>query len=212
MLALRFKSSLESIDPFFEPHEPYIDPFSATLVCLDLDSNRETKLGQLEGYHFRLGNACNDRASLFDIFDSHSQEVFDIYQSVLADESVRMRCEKLDYFDFQDLVYVARLKINKPWRGRKLGLAALLALSRRFGSTGGLLLNAHPLEGKRDQVQAARKKLEAYYAKAGFRRISAPRSRDCYMLLPHALVGKTLKDIRFNEDALIEEIEAAQVA
>lgn len=212
MLALRFKPSYEYLSPTFGTHEAYIDPFFAALIYIDTEGGREVKIGQVEGYHFRLGNACNDHASLFDIFDSHSQEVYDIYQSVLADNAVMARCEKLEYYDFQDLVYIARLKINKPWRGRKLGLAALIALSRRFGSTGGLLLNAFPLEGDRDQSRAAQKKLSTYYAKAGFRRISSPRSRDCYMLLPHAMVGKTLQDIRFDEYAILDEIKAAQVA
>lgn len=161
----------------------------------DDDNNRELA-GRFSLFYVDAERAINERASLFEALDCHSQTMLDYYQLFeengeygFSDRVMKIVPEGtvVNY----NLLVVDRIEILPKFRGKKLGLRVLRQIMNRFAcGTDIVALKPFPLqfEGMSPGIEAATKwreemglaqmtkhkrvatkKLRDYYASAGFR-------------------------------------------
>ena len=117
--------------------------------------------------------------------DSHSQTTYDcgeaVYQMASRVNNFRLvvrRLFHLGYFDSLNILLIARLEIEPPYRGRGIGLTVLSRLIKRWGKDCSLaVMKPYPLQyaGKdaddTQEFKKAYRKLVQSYAPLGFTKI-----------------------------------------
>lgn len=182
----------------------YILDVCGEIICSDETANA-TNAGTVRAYIIQLGRIINDRASLFEACDAHSQTVHD-YSCVLFDfKNGRLKPsieKQFRVIGARDVLILDRVEILPGHRGQGLGLAAACSFLDTFESGCCLAVaEPFPLQFKemmpehaewcarmgvdafvRDQ-QRATEKLRAYWSKLGFRKIH--RSNKFALSLAH---------------------------
>lgn len=197
-LSLRYTAERSWADP--GDSTEYILPIMADIMGTvdsqeDIHPERDEpaiRLGTLELLRIKVGNAINDGAPLWDVFDG-SQETMDA-GSVLYDatfDEFRPAIGRLfpDAMAQEDILLVHRLVVLPFARGNDVGLAALYHSIRDWESGCALvLLKAYPLQFESSARESplwkigdlasfpqdeplATKRLRAHYERLGFRRI-----------------------------------------
>jgi GNAT superfamily N-acetyltransferase len=157
------------------------------------DAKTKIHLGELKMYFIQSGNALNEGASLYDVFDTYQQTMDAgcvLFDSSLQDLSpwIQRRFEEASPYD--DILILDRLTIHPLARGQRLGLAVLYrAIHDWSGGCSLVVMKPYPLQyeaGSRDKENEAELKLEefrtsktesfrrlrGYYAQLGFERIA----------------------------------------
>jgi GNAT superfamily N-acetyltransferase len=150
------------------------------------------KLGDLETFLIRVGNAVDAGASLSIILDS-CQQTFDIgcalFSSSFEDYSPWIKRRFEDAYPWDDILILDRLTLDPAARGQRLGLAVLDQAIRDWsGGCSLVAIKPFPLQyegGGRNMINVADLKLEefianktesfrrlrGYYTQLGFERI-----------------------------------------
>lgn len=187
---IRYTSHVSFEDDF----DAYFVKIEGELLCdADDESDAEIVAGRIEAYYIDVIGAESHGFSTFDLFDQ-LQEAFDCYR-LMYDPSTG---ELADSFlvEFEDasqpnVLLLHRLEVLAPYRGAKLGLAAINRTIEMFGhGCGYAVLIPAPLQQEQsdrsgDQywreamaldkftqdIEAACRRLTDYYSLLGFRPI-----------------------------------------
>lgn len=155
-------------------------------------SNAEMALGELRFYLIRVGEAVNDGARLYDVFDT-MQETLDagtaIFDSSFSEFCPWLAKKHPDVSPCGDILLLHRLEIVPLARGQRLGIAVLHRVIKDWSSGCSFaVMKPYPLQfdasAKKNEMwdrleleafpqnrTAAFKKLREYYGQLGFERI-----------------------------------------
>lgn len=133
-------------------------------------------IGEFRLLKVLLGLACNYGENIFDIFDSHSRELCEIYETLFDPETGDIREEIDEQFQClgSDLLIIDSIVLSPKWRGIRLGLLALRKLiDLHEGDCCLVVCRPYPLEDADtpERRRAGRVKLRRYFKRLGFRRI-----------------------------------------
>ena len=158
-----------------------------------------------------MGLAANQGKSLLDVFDAHSQPMFDLYAALFDPdtdyftEAIVRQFKAMD----PDLLVFDYVVLNPRWRGLKLGLLAVRKMMDLLSGGCGLVV-CHVAPLRRDAYRMLRVpknwlprqksiegrkqavvRLRRYFRQMGFERIG----RTCYYGLSMARKVPTLADL-----------------
>jgi len=163
------------------PADNIVREFTYAILAYDTEKDGYVKIGEMEVGVVDLGLAWNERQSLAEACESHSDQYHEMESALFTRQgSFKQVVRKAlgdSLFDTEGLMYIETLFIDPAHRGKKLGRAALYALMR-YGTMGcgSIFLKAHPFtedtsrsEKKRERDCAA---LRNYYEGLGFARVS----------------------------------------
>lgn len=169
----------------FERSSPYdniLQCHTATIQAYNFEGPEDTDylpVGRLSFGILDVGQALNERESLYEVCDAHSSQYHSLHarlfatngnlKTVVSNAIGGVSCDL-------GVIYVEALFIEPEHRGAKLGLAALYALMRGFSRGCGLVvLNASPLQSgdglPTTELIKAQAALRKHYAQIGFNRI-----------------------------------------
>jgi hypothetical protein len=168
-------------------------------------------VGRVKAYRIHADLAREAGESLFDVCDSHSQEMHEVYAALYDPEADDLREEirnSLDVFE-SDILVLEHVLLSPRWRGLKLGLMAARKTIDLLGGGCGLAVSwTYPLnpdaaefsgvpEGwiprhaGEGEEKEARRKLRRHFHAMGFRRLGRTR----YDVLSLSRQAPTLEDI-----------------
>jgi hypothetical protein len=176
-----------TLHPDGDPSD-FVSSYAGIITCTD-DTGEETRVGKLTALRVHAGLAQDTDEPLFDVCDSHSQELANLHTLLYEPdgysfrEPLMLRFEAMES-DFLVLDYVV---LNPKWRKLKLGLLAVRKFVDLVGGGCGLVVSCiAPLrhdaarligvprawlpwhEGKADRRVAA-VKLRGHFRGMGFR-------------------------------------------
>ena len=132
----------------YEP-EDYASSFHSTIMTDDCGNmEKRVQIGEMKGYLIHVNYARERHESLFRIFDDHSKD-FSVYFRHLFDK------HKDDFKEGllavrptnDDVLLIDNLVVYPRYRGRNLGLRAIMNAMKTFGlSCGVVLCQALPLQ------------------------------------------------------------------
>jgi hypothetical protein len=205
-IALSTRASLHSEG---EPDD-FISSYGG-IIRAEGDDGILHRVGRVNAYRVQVGLAINQGVPLFEVFDAHSHEMFDLFQVLFAPETnyfsdaIMRQFEPVD----PDLLILDYVILNPRWRGLKLGLLAARKLVDLLGGGCGLVVShiaplrheAHemlrvprswlPRHKTAQDGKQATGKLRRYFRLMGFERIG----RSCYYGLSMARLTPTLSDL-----------------
>lgn len=180
--------------PFGEEIDAYFTRVDGELLCLPTEEEEDpVSAGRLECYIIDVEGAEAQGFHPMDVFDQ-MQESYECYKRMFEPDSGVLRPEFVAAFGealSRNVLMLHRLEVLPAFRHAGLGLAAMEQAIRRFGcGCGYAVLQAMPLQfeprrdAQREQWFAAmqladfpqdeaqaRRKLQSYYARLGFRSI-----------------------------------------
>ena len=175
--------------------EAYFTRIEGELLCYASSGDElEVHAGLLELYVIDIAGALGRGHELCDLFDQ-SQEAFECYELLFDPATGELREKFLDEFEDasgMNILLLHRLEILPAFRNHRLGLKAINRALDLFGyGCGYAMLKAMPLQFEaRDSAEreqwytemqmagfasdevASRSRLQAYYARLGFRSIA----------------------------------------
>ncbi len=149
------------------------------------------KVGKLSAYRIEAGLASNHGESLFDVCDSHSQEMHFCHTLLYEPDSHSFKEQLIERFHAIDMdcLVIDYVLLNPKWRGLKLGLLAVRKMIDLLGGGCGLVvchiapLNPDasefekipkgwiPRQKDAEERREATVKLRGYFRKMGFERL-----------------------------------------
>ena len=179
------------------PSEPddFVYKITGRVLCGTLNEERDRVAGRFRIYYVDFSTGANYGYSAREVLDAYSDTY--TYAGVLlgrSDEPFSHRLEKLLGFEIwnPNFLVLDRIEILPQFRGRGVGLLAILSLMERFAAGAGVVgMKPFPLQFEpeppgghtswrkrlqldklsRDHRQAA-SKLQSHYARLGFVRMS----------------------------------------
>ena len=206
-LALRTQATLH-VDG--EPSD-FVTEYHGDLVCTDDETGDDTVAGHVRAQRVQAGLAADHGESLFDVCDSHSQELCDLHALLYEPGGYGFRdalSERYHAYD-ADLLVLDYIVLDPRWRGLRVGLLAARKAADLLGGGCGLVVSevlplrrdAHkqlgvPADWLPDPATkagraAARMKLRSYFRRMGFRRLG----RTDYYVLSPALDAPTARNL-----------------
>ncbi|MFA7254056.1 MAG: hypothetical protein WC107_05895 [Patescibacteria group bacterium] len=181
---IEIKYSLNTFIPSDNPDD-YVYDIKGDIFWSEItDSGKEInqKVGTLTAYLVDIVSAMNDRVSLLDVMDEHSDNVYRYYELLIDKKENDF---KEDLIEGQErptnfnLLIIDRIEIAPKYRGRNIGFAAISDLIRVFGhSCGYVAAESFPLQfeagnenNESTDKELATLKLKNYYSKLGFKNI-----------------------------------------
>ncbi|MDB5313895.1 MAG: hypothetical protein JWO38_8097 [Gemmataceae bacterium] len=195
-IVLRTRGSLH---PGGEPSE-FVSGYTGVIVCTDDETGEETRVGKVAALRVHAALAHNAGESLFDVCDSHSQELHVLHTLLYEPDRYHFRDDIMARFDAAepDLLVLDYVVLSPKWRRLKLGLLAVRKLVDMIGGGCGLAVSLiaplrHdaakflkvpapwlPRHPNTEERRAAAVRLRGYYRRMGFRRLG----RTPYYALP----------------------------
>lgn len=145
-------------------------------------------IGQATVYRVRMDQAVNDDTwSLFDVFDSHSSDLGNLYAELFDDEELNPAVAD-ELMDYGNVVLIKSILLLPEYRGQGLGGVLALAIAERFDVRDIVALKPWPMTADDPEnvagawelprlSQAEQKtiagKLRKSYRKAGFKPLFA---------------------------------------
>ncbi|MCE9567943.1 MAG: hypothetical protein K8U57_38575 [Planctomycetes bacterium] len=187
------------LDPHGEPSD-FVSHYTGIIICTNDETGEETKVGKIAALRIHAGLAHNAGESLFDVCDSHSDELHFLHTLLYEPDCFHFRDEITDRFDAMqsDLLVLDYVVLSPKWRKLKLGLLAVRKMVDMIGGGCGLAVSLIapvrrdaakllgipkawlPRNGDKAQRRAAAVKLRGYYRRMGFSRLG----RTPYYALP----------------------------
>jgi hypothetical protein len=167
---LRLVTITEHFSPVYiqEPHIDFISELRGELLHNDGDDNF-VEVGELHAWMIHHSECVNTGEDLYSVFDSHSQELTDVYNIVFDDDGeLRSTVGEPGCPSF--IIHISDLEVSKEHRGRGLGLC-LLAKVMAMHSDSIITLQV-PLKDEDDE-RSRDEGLECYYHQIGFCRLGA---------------------------------------
>lgn len=121
----------------------YISEYDGVIRCERESDGATQRVGRVRAYRINSGLAQNEGESLFDVCDSHSQGLHDVYAHFYESGGYGFTDRFVDRyhaFDFDCLV-IDYVVIAPKWRGLKLGLLALRRTVDVLGAGCGLAVS-----------------------------------------------------------------------
>ena len=202
-------STRASLHPEGEPDE-FISPYGG-IIRAEGDDGIGHRVGRVHAYRVHMGLAANHGESLFEVFDAHSHQTFDIYKALFDPETDYFTEAIIRQFEAMDsdLLVLDYVVLNPRWRGLRLGLLAARKVVDLLGGGCGLVVShiaplrheAHDMlrvpkswlpwhKTEQDRKQAV-VKLRRHFRLMGFERIG----RTCYYGLSMTRLTPTLSDL-----------------
>lgn len=185
---IEIKYSLNTLTPSNNPDD-YVYDIKGDIYWSEIDDSDKgisQKVGTLAAYLVDIVSAMNDKVSLLDVMDAHSDNVYRYYELLIDKKENDF---KEDLIEGQErptnfnLLIIDHIEITPKYRGRNIGFAIISDLIRVFGnSCGYVAVESFPLQFEdRDKKNATNKptedkelailKLKSYYSKLGFNNI-----------------------------------------
>lgn len=183
-----------SLHPDGEPSD-FVSEYTGTIRCTRDRDGRVVRVGRVRAYRIHAALAREAGESVFDVCDSHSQELHDAYAAVfdVGQDDIREEVrQQFDGFD-SDVLVLDYVLLSPRWRGLRLGLLAARKLIDTVGGGCGLVVSfVYPLNpdadqfgrvpagwiprhADRDAEKEGRRRLRRYFRRMGFRRIAGTR-------------------------------------
>jgi len=158
----------------------------------DIQSGEKLHIAKFTTYFANCSGARKERADLLEVFDAHSQNMYEYYAAIYDPRHPRFKQRLQNLFNWpisgNNLFVVDRLEILPEFRGYGFGLKIIDFLIARLGLGAGLVaIKPYPLQfetnvGKYDQEWTSKmrlgdlsknekqafKILQDYYSKLGF--------------------------------------------
>jgi hypothetical protein len=188
-----FSLNLRTNASLFVDGEPsdYISHHHGEVVCTDDMTGGEAVAGHVHAMRIQAGLAWQRGESLFDVCDSHSQEMHVIHTLFYKPDGYELKerfALRYDAFD-PDILVLDYILIEPKWRGLKLGLLVARKLIDLLAGGCGLVVSeiaplrreAHrelgvpakwiPKGATKENRRAALKDVRAYFRQVGFERL-----------------------------------------
>lgn len=190
---IRFTSETTIHD---DPPYGYLAKIEGAIICYDGETDDESLAGKVRMYYANVEGAEYDGESRYFVFDSESDDT-ERYYSVLFNKTGAFKESVLKATEsdglFRNVLIIDRLEILPEYRGKGLGLTCLYRCVKQYGHGCSVVaIYPFPLQfGIVDHVDsdkqwqermrfdqfsdnenASLKKLERYYARLGFVKIS----------------------------------------
>ena len=165
-------------------HRAEPDCYVSTIEVDILYGDEQEKIGEGEVFEVRMDLIVNDgEFSLFDVFDGHSQELYNLYDELFEDDELIQSVED-ELCDAGKIVLIKSIALKPEYRGKGLGGILALAIAERFGGQDLVALKPWPLNqsdlinGEQEwglklltkaQQKLVAKKLRKSYMSAGFK-------------------------------------------
>jgi GNAT superfamily N-acetyltransferase len=128
--------------------EDFTNEISGKVFAEGEDENRELA-GNFKIYYVDVSRAMDNGISAFDVFDSHSQGLYDHYCELFNGDEFNEKLQKHFNDDIygSNLLILDRLEIVPKYRGKNWGLKVLRELIDRFSSGAGIVaIKPYPLQ------------------------------------------------------------------
>ena len=144
----------------------YSDPEDSTneisgeILAESEDGSRELA-GKFKLYYVDLNRSFDNGINAFDVFDSHSQGLYDYYTDLFDGNEFSEKLQKHFNYGIYDsnLLILDRLEIVPSYRGKKWGLKILRALMDRFSYGAGIVaIKPFPLQHELNEDSSSEKK------------------------------------------------------
>jgi hypothetical protein len=198
-----------SLHPDGEPSE-FVSEY-AGVITATADDGGTTEVGRVGALKVHAGLAADHGEPLFDVCDSHSQELHVLHTMLYEPDGHVFRDALVHQFEAaeSDLLVLDHVVLDPRWRGLRVGLLAVRKVVDLLGGGCGLAvaeisplrreageylqvppswLPDHPAD--EDRRRAARK-LRRYYRRMGFERLG----KTPYYALPTAMRTPTASDL-----------------
>lgn len=165
-------------------------------------------IGQATVYRVRMDQILNDDTwSLFDIFDSHSSDLGNLYEELFDDDELN-RAVANELMDFGNVVLIKSILLLPEYRGQGLGGLLALAIAEQFDDRDIVALKPWPMTADDPEnvagawdlprlAPAEQKtiaaKLRKSYIKAGFKTLFAGSEHLFLTNLRHPSVSQLIK-------------------
>jgi hypothetical protein len=183
-----------SLHPGGEPSD-YVSEYGGTIRYTRDRDGKVFRVGRVKAYRLHVQLARQRGELLFEVCDSHSTEMEELYLSLFDPgeddfkEDVRARFSGLD----PDVLVLDYVLLHPRWRGLKLGLLAARKMIDLLGGGCGLAVSyisplraeSHEFAGVpagwipthrgREEKRQARLRLRRYFRRMGFERIPGTR-------------------------------------
>lgn len=212
MLSFKYTTTKSWIDTL----DDYIYQITGDIICHNCPEGETETVGTIYAFYIDIAAATDNRVSLFQLFDSHSDAIFRFFPVLFNAKTEQFKDSIIkDFSDplFSNLLIIDRLEIKPKYRGKDIGLAGIYNTMQVFAKDCAYVaLQAFPLHfeaAKKDQKQwfmdskkqnfpsdqdEATKKLLSYYAKLGFKQIE----NTAFMLLNPSQKNPELKAESFD--------------
>lgn len=164
------------------PYSGILRQHFALITAYDEDHPECSRpIGYLKFAILDVGQALNERESLFDVCDSHSQSYYELWHSLYPKHDCLPRASVRSAIGGDvgglGLLYLDQLYIAPRYRGNQLGLAAIETVLKRYSlGCGFAALKAFPYQDKDkpDTVfKRASRALRKHYGRLGFVRVGS---------------------------------------
>ncbi len=173
-----------------EPSE-FITRHHGEVMCIDDTTGGETVVGRVHACRLHAGLALEHGESLFDVCDSHSDEMHVLHTLLFQPEKYELKTslvERFDAYDY-DLLVLDSIVLDPKWRKLKLGLLVARKLIDILGGGYGLVVShiaplrreAHkslnvpaewiPAPRTEEGRKAAPARLRGHFRQMGFERV-----------------------------------------
>ena len=120
-------------------------------VLNEEESGKQTRIGKFRAYYIDVERSMNERISLSDVLDAHSQETFDYFDDIFGENSPEFSDavdQLLNSEIFQtNLLILDRLELLPRYRGDLLGLKIMAHMITRFSPGAGVVaIKPYPLQ------------------------------------------------------------------
>ena len=181
-----------SLHPDGEPSR-FVTAHSGILVCSD-ETGIETKVGKVAALRVHAGQALEAGEPLFDVCDSHSQELHDLHSLLYETEGYSFHDGLVRLFDAIDcdLLVLDYIVLSPKWRKLKLGLLAVRKLVDLIGGGCGLAVSSiYPLRRDAHKLLRVPRSWLPRHADKAKRRDAAVRLRRYYRRMGFVRLGRT---------------------
>ena len=162
-----------------EDYDSFLIPHQGRVVRHELDGGT-TEVGHVSAYSLLADAVMEHGDCPVMVADSHTQDLYEMAEAVYQVGSSAFR-EELELEQWGgDVLFIAKLELDRSVRGIGLGHAVTYSVIRRFGAGRSLvLIKPFPLQfcgtlGKgatpehREAFEAAQRRLQTYYGTMGF--------------------------------------------
>jgi GNAT superfamily N-acetyltransferase len=165
-------------------HRDAPDHYVSTIDIDILYGDELEKIGEGKAYEVRVDHIINDGEwSLYDIFEGHSTDLYELYQELFADDELIPAVED-ELCDYGNVVLIKSIVLKPQYRSQGFGGILALAIAERFADRDIVALKPWPMNPdgpenpggvwelprltKTEQKSIA-KKLRMSYMKAAFK-------------------------------------------
>jgi len=133
---------MKSLGPI---HRDSPEHYVSTIEIDILYGDELEKIGEGRAYEVRMDHILDDDAwSLFDVFEAHSSDLYDLYDELFEDDELIPSVES-ELCDYGNVVLIKSIVLRPECRGQGLGGILALAIAERFGPTDIVALKPWPM-------------------------------------------------------------------